>query len=120
MFQQVVIVGALALALAAMPAAGQGQQATAVAGPQRIEMVVHGLSCPFCAYGLEKKLRKLEGLDSVSIDFKTGKVLLLVRDGSKATDERLKQLVKDAGFEVVEIKRSPRTAAPPASGKGGP
>ncbi|MGQ0702885.1 MAG: hypothetical protein ACT4PM_07100, partial [Gemmatimonadales bacterium] len=41
-----------------------GQQpAVTAAQPQRIQMVVHGMSCPFCAYGLEKKLWKLEGLD---------------------------------------------------------
>ncbi|MBI4513902.1 MAG: heavy-metal-associated domain-containing protein [Gemmatimonadetes bacterium] len=83
------------------------QQAAVTAGPQRIDMVVLGLSCPFCAYGLEKKLKKVEGLTDISIDFKTGKVRMAVRDGSKVSDERLKKLVKDAGFEVEEISRSP-------------
>lgn len=98
--------------------AQQEDQATrqaAARGPQEIRMVVHGLSCPFCAYGLEKKLKKIESLDSVSIDFKTGTVVLLVRDGSEAGDERLKQLVKDAGFEAVKIERAP--VKQPSQGK---
>lgn len=106
------LVAAAILGTAALPEVGwtqqdrsQAQQAAA-SGPQQIEMIVHGLSCPFCAYGLEKKLRKIEGLDSVSVEFKTGKVLLLLQDGSKATDDRLKELVKDAGFELVKIERS--------------
>lgn len=114
------LVAAAILGTAALPEVGWTQQdrsqAQAVAsGPQQIEMTVHGLSCPFCAYGLEKKLRKLEGLDSLSVEFKTGKVFLLLQDGSKATDERLKQLVKDAGFEVVKIARS----APKRGSSGG-
>lgn len=110
------LVAALVLALIGLPAglAAQEQKprgpeaAAVVAGPQRIEMIVHGLSCPFCAYGLEKKLRTLDGVDSLSIDFKTGKVVLLVRDGSKAGDRRLQELVEDAGFEVAGIDRAPR------------
>ncbi|MBI2403774.1 MAG: heavy-metal-associated domain-containing protein [Gemmatimonadetes bacterium] len=116
------LVAAAILGTAALPEVGWTQenrsqaQPAVASGPQQIEMIVHGLSCPFCAYGLEKKLRKLEGLDSVSVDFKTGKVFLLLQDGSKATDGRLKELVKDAGFEVVKIERS----APQGGPSGGP
>ncbi|MGN2393298.1 heavy-metal-associated domain-containing protein, partial [Pelomicrobium sp. G1] len=29
---------------------------------------VDGLACPFCAYGIEKKLRALDGVDKVKVD----------------------------------------------------
>ncbi len=91
----------------------QSGAAVTTAGPQRIELTVYGLSCPFCAYGLEKKLKKVEGLDSLHIDFKAGQVTMNVRDGSKASDEQIEQLVKDAGFSIgSEIKRSPLPATP--------
>lgn len=119
-----VLVGTLALGAAALPGAvlarepeGARPQAAVTAGPQRIDMTVLGLSCPFCAYGLEKKLKKVEGLTQIDIDFRTGKVKMEVKDGSKVTDERLKQLVKDAGFEVQEISRSP-VAEPGETGEG--
>lgn len=107
---------AMFLAVVALPAwahaqQGDAQRSEAVAptsAPQRIELEVHGLSCPFCAYGLERKLKKIEGLDSLNIDFRTGAVLMLVRDGSKATDQRIRELVRDAGFEVAAIERRPR------------
>lgn len=107
LFVTVVIAGTVALPVvaSAQQESRPAQQALA-AGRQRIDIVVHGLSCPFCAYGLEKKLKKIEGLDSLSVDFKTGNVSLVVQDGSKASDERLEQLVKDAGFEVVKIERT--------------
>lgn len=79
---------------------------------ERITVTVTGLSCPFCAYGLEKRLKKLEGLDSLRIDFKTGNVVLTVRDGSKAGDERIRKLVKDGGFEATKIERSPLPTSP--------
>lgn len=109
-----VIVASAMLVLAGLPTAARAQQerqepqqTVVTAGPQRIDMVVLGLSCPFCAYGLEKKLKKVEGLTDISIDFKTGKVRMEVRDGSRVSDEQLNKLVKDAGFEVKEISRSP-------------
>lgn len=102
-----VIPAALALLLA-VPALLQAQQETddARPGPQRIEMTVTGLSCPVCAYGLEKKLRKqLKGVDSVHVDLETGNVMILIQDGRNAPDQRLEQLVKDAGFVVTKIER---------------
>lgn len=112
MNRSLLAVAAGGLLFAAAPATSVAQEEAPAAGPQRIEMVVHGLSCPFCAYGLEKKLRRVEGLDSLAIYFREGQVVLLVREGSKATDQRLRQLVNDAGFEVAKIERRPREETP--------
>src|SRR5579884_3383131 len=81
-------------------------------GPQRVTVTVTGLSCPFCAYGLEKRLRRLEGLDSLHIEFQSGQVVLYLRDGSKVGDQELRRVVQDAGFEARKIERAP---LPPAS-----
>ncbi|MBI4501669.1 MAG: heavy-metal-associated domain-containing protein [Gemmatimonadetes bacterium] len=84
----------------------QAPNAALLAQPERITVTVNGLSCPFCAYGLEKRLKKLEGVESLSIDFNSGKVILAVRDGSKASDDRIRRLVKEGGFQVVLIERT--------------
>lgn len=83
------------------PAAEQG-------AVQRIRFVVAGLSCPFCAYGIEKRLRReVAGLDSLALDLKTGTVTLQVRDGAKVNDAQLRAVVRKAGFSVMgDIKRS--------------
>lgn len=105
------ILGLAAGAMAAPVAvsAQQPQAATPAANAQRIQFIVVGLSCPFCAYGIEKKLRhEVVGLDSLGLDFKTGTVTLDVRDGATVTDEQLQTVVKKAGFSVEgDIKRSP-------------
>ncbi len=31
------------------------------------ELVVNGMACPFCAFGIEKKLRAIEGLSSFGL-----------------------------------------------------
>lgn len=39
-----------------------GLASTAVAAQPRYQIEVAGLACPFCAYGIEKKLRAIEGV----------------------------------------------------------
>lgn len=104
---QLAVLTAMPRAVWAQARAPQAPPAAITDGPARITVTVTGLSCPFCAYGLEKRLRKLEGLDSLHIDFKTGAVTLIVRDGSKAPDALIRQLVKDGGFEATNIERAP-------------
>ena len=66
--------------------------------PALIRLRVDGLACPFCAYGLEKKLRALAGVQDVSIDINRGKVVLEVA-GSELPDlEAVREAVKKAGF----------------------
>jgi mercuric ion binding protein len=102
-----VLLGALPAATVGDPLRAAPRSAAVQSGPQRIELVVTGLTCPFCAYGIEKRLRRLEGLDSLAIDFRTGRIILHVRDGSVASDDRLRQLVRDAGFALRQITRAP-------------
>ena len=63
------------------------------------------MSCPFCAYGLEKRLRKIEGLDSLRIDLEGAMAILYLADGARVTDEVLRRAVRDAGFTAGEIER---------------
>ena len=79
----------------------------ALAFPQtqagQIEIRVDGLSCPFCAYGLEKKLKQLEGTAEVIIDMKRGVVEIKVLEGETITEEDLNKAVADAGFTPRKI-----------------
>ncbi len=35
-----------------------------------VKIEVDGLSCPFCAFGLKKKLKKIEGVEKVDVSVK--------------------------------------------------
>ncbi|MBI4539172.1 MAG: heavy-metal-associated domain-containing protein [Gemmatimonadetes bacterium] len=85
--------------------AGEPAPRVPAAAPERIELRVTGLSCPLCAYGLEKKLKKLEAVERVSVELKTGLVVLDLGDGAQLSDERLRAVVQEAGFAVTGIKR---------------
>jgi len=70
---------------------------------QTVSIAVDGLSCPFCAYGLEKNLKQVDGVESVRIDMKTGKATVALKQD--VDDQALRQAVKKAGFTARDITR---------------
>jgi len=78
--------------------------APAVGAPSAT-IVVDGLSCPFCAYGLEKHLKKIKGVEGVEINMKSGKATVAFKPGVQVNDQTLRQAVKKAGFTARDITR---------------
>ena len=68
-----------------------------------VKVEVKGLACPFCAYGLEKKLKDLDGVKTVKIDVEEGLAYLTVLKSKKPTKETLEKIVTDAGFTPSSI-----------------
>ncbi len=46
----------------------------ALAEPPTYKLGVDGLACPFCAYGIEKQLSKLEDVERIDVDIEKGAV----------------------------------------------
>ncbi len=72
---------------------------------QQYKIGVDGLACPFCAYGIEKKLRAIPGARDVKVDLEEGRATFEAPSGA-VTEQQVKQAVKDAGFSPgkIEIK----------------
>ena len=68
-----------------------------------VVMKVDGLACAFCAYGLEKKLKNLKGVEEVKISLNEGKVWIKLKEGYKVDEKTLRKLVKESGFILREI-----------------
>jgi len=75
------------------------------AGEQFATIQVDGLSCPFCAYGLEKHLKKVAGVEGVEINMKNGKAIVRLKPDAQVGDAALKTAVKKAGFTARGITR---------------
>lgn len=65
---------------------------------------VAGMACPFCAYGIEKHLKALPGVQSARVNLGEGTAVLELRPGQKVSDEEIRQAVEKAGFKASEIK----------------
>ncbi len=108
MLRQIVLV----LIFTAALAFGQGvpllaQQTSPPDSAQQIIVRVDGASCPFCAFGLEKRLGHLEGVSDVRLEMKAGKVIITLQKGATVSEQALRQAVEEAGFTPREISFPP-------------
>jgi len=62
------------------------------------QMRVDGLACPYCAYGIEKNLKKIDGVEKIDFDLNNGLVTVNVAAGVTLTDAQMVKLFTDAGF----------------------
>ncbi|MCH7964251.1 MAG: heavy-metal-associated domain-containing protein [Bacteroidetes bacterium] len=83
-----------------------------LAQSSEVKVRVDGLSCPFCAYGLEKKLNDLDGVESINIDFEEGLVVLQVTNSENISEEEIRTKIEKAGFTPREIVFSGKNEKP--------
>ncbi len=81
------------------------QEAAPQVAPRQIKVTILGMSCPFCVYGVEQKLKKLDGVEDLEVVLETGIASLTMEDGADLSNDLLKKTVKEAGFEVAKISR---------------
>ena len=72
----------------------------AVADSHVYKLYVDGLACPFCAYGVEKKIGGLDGVEKVEIEIEDGLVAVTLADGATLDEATAKQAVDEAGFTL--------------------
>ncbi len=109
-------IAALGVALG-VPGAMQGQQRSEEPTTQEllapsevlagasVRLKVDGMVCPFCAYGLEKRLGEIASVDAVLIRISDGLVQIRTKEDQELTDEVLEDAVKKSGFTLTEIER---------------
>ncbi len=72
------------------------------------ELRVHGLTCPFCAFGIEKKLREVPGVEDVQVFLDEGRIELRFADGNRAEAKDLEAAVAKAGFTLAGMRAEVR------------
>lgn len=87
--------GGLTLMLAMLFAAWTS--AALAAGPS-YQIRVDGLACPFCAYGIEKELNKIENVEHLETRIKDGVVVVTMAEGAELDKETARDAVERAGF----------------------
>jgi len=75
----------------------------AFAAGNQYDLRVDGLACPFCAYGIEKKFTKTQGVDKVDIDLKNGLVVVKTIEGKTFSEDQLKKIIDDADFTMKSM-----------------
>ena len=81
--------------LAAVVLLGSGQGA---ASAREILIAVPGLPGPYCAYGAEKRLLELNGVEGVSVSWESEQIRIVVNDSARITAEDIKRAMKRADY----------------------
>jgi mercuric ion binding protein len=71
------------------------------------QLRVDGLACPYCAYGIEKKLKQVEGVEAIDIDLNKGVVTVKCAEGVTLTEAQMAKLINDAGFTLRGMTEKP-------------
>ena len=87
----------LATVLFVAPAWAQVESAT---------VAVDGLACPFCAYGVEKRLKKVGGVDSVRVSSRDNEATLSAKSKESIAVAEIPRAIKKAGFTPGAIEIS--------------
>jgi len=81
-------------------------QSTFLFAENQIKIGVNGMVCSFCIQGIEKKFKKLEQLESINVDLNTKLVTLQLKGEETISDETIKNLITEAGYNVTKIERT--------------
>ena len=93
------------IAIVLLAAAMTAQAATT------LKAEVNGMVCAFCAQGIEKKLRALAQTRDVYVNLKDRIVAVELREGQTLAPQAVRELIKDAGYDVVAIDTVTQSAA---------
>ncbi len=66
---------------------------------------VKGMVCSFCARGIEKKFSKLPEVEEIKVDLKAKVVTLKTKKDMDLQDNKIKELITEAGYNVTTIER---------------
>ena len=103
-FARVSLTGALLAVLMATAFSVVAVHAEVSSGPV-YALQIDGLACPFCAYGIEKQLKKIEGVVSTLVDIKDGVVTVVMERDATLDEAAAKKAVEAAGFTLRGFER---------------
>ncbi len=73
---------------------------TAFADGHVYRLRVDGLACPFCAYGVEKKLSSVKGVEKLTLDIDAGHVTVTMAPGAALDEAVARKAISEAGFTL--------------------
>jgi Cu+-exporting ATPase len=81
---------------------------------KQVTLPIEGMTCASCVVRIEKKLKKLPGIEEANVNLATEKATIVYQP-SLTSPEQMKQAVEEAGYSVPE--EAPKAEANPAAEK---
>jgi len=67
---------------------------------EELTVGVKGMVCAFCAQGIEKKFKAEPEVEKVQVSLENKFVKLTFKDGKRLPNEKITEILKDAGYEA--------------------
>mgnify|MGYP006099544031 CR=1 FL=1 len=82
------------------------------------EINVNGIVCEFCAFGVAKKLRKLDFIDpsqfedGVKVDIENQRVYISIQDDQAVDQDAIFKAIKSGGYDPIKMSPMDEVASP--------
>ena len=96
---------AAALVVAAPVSFAESAETEQTSNATQIIAKVNGMVCDFCARAVTKVFGKEDAVESVDVDLDAGEIRVALKNGATISDERVGELVKKSGYDLVSVLR---------------
>lgn len=72
---------------------------------ETVDVKVSGMVCSMCAQGIQKKFSSQESVKKLNVDMDNKLVTIETHDGKSISDDTIKTLITEAGYNVANISR---------------
>ena len=96
---------AAALVVAAPVSFAESAETEQASNATQIIAKVNGMVCDFCARAVTKVFGKEDAVESVDVDLDAGEIRVALKNGATISDERVGELVKKSGYDLVSVLR---------------
>jgi copper chaperone CopZ len=69
---------------------------------KKIKLTINGMHCASCGTNIERAVKKIKGVSSVSVSLMTRKAIIEAEDS--ANTEEIKKTIERIGYKVVNIE----------------
>ena len=66
---------------------------------------VNVLVCDFCARSIEKLFSKRDSVENINLNLEEMLITITLKEGKNLKNEIIEQIIKDSGYDVMEIQR---------------
>ncbi len=70
-----------------------------------LSISVNGLVCDFCARSIEKLFSKKESVKNINVNLEEMLITINLKKGKSLNDDMIRQVIRDSGYDIKEIKR---------------
>lgn len=70
---------------------------------QPVDIQVSGMTCPFCVYGVKKKLEQLPGVARAQVSLDKKMARITPQSGQTLDMDRIREAITEAGFSPGQI-----------------